>query len=167
MKKLKFTVIAVILLMGFSKYSLAQTRERECNQYHTDKKSCSPSTDEFSLNGQSRSARMYKGQKSTLNVIFHDEQDYRITICPADILGEQVEFKIRDGKSQEVLYDNADEDGSMIFEFSCAQTQRMILEIKIPDDGDGATSKLSKLRSTSSGCLGVLIEYMTTPKTGF
>ena len=80
MKKLKFTVIAVILLMGFSKYSIAQTRERECNQYHTDKKSCSPSTDDFNLNGQSRSARMYKGQKSSLNVIFHNEQDYRITI---------------------------------------------------------------------------------------
>jgi hypothetical protein len=138
-----------------------------CNSYHTEKKSCPPSTDNFHLNGQSRSAMMYKGQKSTLNVIFHDRQDYRITICPEGPLGEQIEFKIKDGKSADVLYDNADEDGTLIFEFSCAQTQRMVLEIKIPEEGEGGSNKLSKLRSTSSGCLGVLIEYMATPKTGF
>ena len=163
MKNLIFAIFTVILLMSTSILSYAQM----CNQWHTEKKSCPPSTDNFKLNGQSRSALMYKGQKSTLNVIFHDDQDYRITICPESILGDQIEFKIRDGKTQEVLYDNSDEDGAMIFEFSCAQTQRMILEIKIPDEGDGGGNKLSKLRSTSSGCLGVLIEYMATPKTGF
>ena len=138
-----------------------------CNQFHTDKKSCPPSTDNFKINGQSRSAMMYKGQKSTLNVIFYDKQDYRISLCPESPLGEMVEFKIRDGASQEVLYDNAEEDGTLIFEFSCAQTQRMIIEIKVPDEGEATGGKLAKLRSTSSGCLGVLIEYMTTPRAGF
>ncbi len=164
MKTLKSAAFSLILLLGTIGFANAQM----CNQWHTEKKQCPPSTDEFKLNGQSRSALMYKGQKSSLNVIFHDEQDYRITICPeSEMLGEQVEFKIRDGKTQEVLYDNASQDFSPIFEFSCAQTQRMVLEIKVPDDGDGGSSKLSKLKSTSSGCLGVLIEYMSTPKTGF
>lgn len=156
-------LIPVFLFLATPHSGIAQL----CNQWHTEKKSCPPSTDNFQINGQSRSAMMYKGQKSTLNVIFHDRQDYRIQICPEGTLGEQIEFKIRDGNSQEVLYDNMDEDGTLIFEFSCAQTQRMILEIKVPDEGDGGGSKLSKLRSTSSGCLGVLIEYTTTPKTGF
>ncbi|MEQ8324285.1 MAG: hypothetical protein RIC15_09860 [Vicingaceae bacterium] len=138
-----------------------------CNNYHIDKKGCPPSTDNFKLNGQSRSALMYKGQKSQLNVIFYDDQDYRISICPESILGDQVSFKIKDGKTQDVLYNNQDEDGTLIFEFSCEQTQRLILEIEVPDDGEGGGNKLSKLKSTSSGCLGVLIEYMATPRTGF
>ena len=163
MKYLKFTGFTLFLLMALSSVSSAQL----CNQWHTDKKGCPPSTDEFKLNGQSRSAMMYKGQKSTLNVIFHDRQDYRISICPEEILGQQVEFKIKDGTTEEVLYNNVDEDGSLIFEFSCAQTQRMVLEIKVPEEGEGGGSKLSKLRSTSSGCMGVLIEYMATPRTGF
>lgn len=138
-----------------------------CNQWHADKKGCPASTDNFKMNGQSRSAMMYKGQKSTLNVIFYDNQDYRISLCPQEVLGQAVEFKIKDGVTEDVLYDNANEDGALIFEFSCAQTQRMILEIKVPDEGEGGDSKLSKLRNTSSGCMGVLIEYMTTPRTGF
>ena len=138
-----------------------------CNAYHTEKKECPPSTDNFKLNGQSRSALLYKGQKAKVNVIFHDRQDYRISLCPQQILGAEVEFKIKDGKTEEVLYDNSDEDGTLIFEFSCEQTQRMILEIKIPDEGEGSGNKLSKLKSSTSGCLGVLIEFMATPKTGF
>lgn len=163
MKKFVTWGMIPLLLLALPFYSNAQL----CNQWHTEKKSCPPSTDNFKINGQSRSAMMYKGQKSSLNVIFHDRQDYRIQICPEEVLGQQVEFKIRDGNTQEVLYDNADEDGTLIFEFSCAQTQRMVLEIKVPDEGEGGGNKLSKLRSTSSGCLGVLIEYMATPKTGF
>ena len=51
--------------------------------------------------------------------------------------------------------------------FSCEQTQRLVLEIEVPDDGEGSGSKLSKLKSAASGCMGILIEYMATPKTGF
>lgn len=138
-----------------------------CNNYHRGKKSCPPSQDEFKYNGQSRSAMMYKGQNASLNVIFHVKQDYRISFCAEEILGDRVEFKIKDGKSGETLYDNADEDYTSIFEFSCDATRRLVLDITIPDDGSGGEGKMKKLRSTSSGCLGVLIEHMPTPKTGF
>ena len=164
MKKIiNFTFIIIASLLCFSLTAEAQM----CNAYHTEKKMCPPSTDNFKLNGQSRSALMHKGQKSKVNIIFHDRQDYRISLCPQEILGQEVEFKIKDGKTEEVLYDNADEDGTLIFEFSCEQTQRMIIEIKIPDEGESGGSKLSKLKSSTSGCLGVLIEFMATPKTGF
>ena len=162
MRKLGYT-IALLTCVLFSAVSTAQM----CNSYHAEKKACPPSTDNFKINGQSRSAMMYKGQKSKLNVIFHDRQDYRISICPQSILGEQVSFKIKDGKSLDILYDNNDEDGTLIFEFSCEQTQRLVLEIEVPDDGEGSGSKLSKLKSSASGCMGILIEYMATPKTGF
>jgi len=164
MKKIiNITFVTFACVLCFSTSAKAQI----CNAHHTEKKECPPSTDNFILNGQSRSALMYKGQKSKVNVIFHDKQDYRISLCPQEILGPEVEFKIKDGKTEEVLYDNMEEDGTLIFEFSCQQTQRMILEIKIPDEGDGGSNKLSKLKSSTSGCLGVLIEYMATPKTGF
>jgi hypothetical protein len=162
MKNIGYT-IALLTCLLFSVVATAQM----CNNYHTEKKACPPSTDNFIINGQSRSAMMYKGQKSKLNVIFHDSQDYRISICPQAILGDQVSFKIMDGKSLEVLYDNNDADGTLIFEFSCEQTQRLVLEVEVPDDGEAGGGKLTKLKSSASGCLGILIEYMATPKTGF
>ena len=162
MTRSKNIIMAVVL--AFTSLSLTA---QVCNNYHADKKTCPPSTDNFKMNGQSRSAMMYKGQKSQLNVLFYDDQDYRITICPEEILGDQVTFKIKDGKTEEVLYNNQDEDGTLIFEFSCEENMRLILEIEVPDDGSAAASKLGKLKSTASGCMGVLIEYMATPRTGF
>lgn len=138
-----------------------------CSHYHEEKKYCPPSTDNFKINGQSRSALMYKGQKSSVNVIFHNGQDYRITICPEEVLGQEISFKIKDGQTEDLLYNNADEDGNLIVEFSCEQTQRMTLVVEIPDEGAEGAGKLAKLKSTTSGCLGVLIEFMATPKTGF
>ncbi len=139
-----------------------------CNNYHRDKKSCVPSKDQFSYNGQSRSALMYKGQTSVLNVVFQSKQDYRISFCPESILGERIEFKIKDGKTGEILYDNADEDFTTIFEFSCDHTSRLAIDITIPEEGEGTGGrKLSRLKSSTSGCLGVLIEHMPTAKTGF
>lgn len=160
--KIRLTVILLIAI------SFTEGYAQMCNNYHRDKKYCPPSKDGFLYNGQSRSAYFYRGQTSELNVVFHNNQDYRISFCLDESLGERIEFKIKDGKTGELLYDNADEDYTTSFEFRCESTRRLSFNITIPEEGDGGgSSKLTKLKSTSSGCLGVLIEHAATQQAGF
>lgn len=159
---------SILLLLACFSIALS-VQGQYCNNFHQDKKFCPPSKDGFLYNGQSRSAFFYKGQSSELNVVFHDKQDYRISFCLDETLGDRIEFKIKDGQTGELLYDNADEDYTKTFEFRCESTRRLSFNITIPEDGSAGseTGKLKKLQSTESGCLGVLIEHMTRSKTGF
>jgi hypothetical protein len=160
--KLNATVIFLLL------FAVGMVQAQVCNNYHREKKFCPPSKDGFVYNGQSRSAYFYRGQTSELNVIFHNKQDYRVSFCLEETLGDRIEFKIKDGKTGELLYNNADEDYTTTFEFRCESTRRLAFDITIPEEGDGGGGgKLKKLKATTAGCIGVLIEHMTTQRSGF
>ena len=159
------SILTIILTLAV----LVSAEAQMCLDYHREKKFCPPSKDGFIYNGQSRSAYFYKGQESQLNMIFHNKQDYRVTFCLEGSLGDRLEFKIKDGKTGELLYDNADEDYATTFEFRCEATRRLSFDVKVPEEGDGGSGsgKLSKLKSTASGCLGVLVEHVSTQRAGF
>jgi len=76
-------------------------------------------------------------------------------------------------KVEEQLYDNADDGFSNEIEFSVESTRRLILEISIPSSGGSGSSKGIKKgkgklsKSSDMGCVGVLVEHMVTPKSGF
>ncbi len=75
-------------------------------------------------------------------------------------------------KQKTLLYDNTQDNLSTELEFSVETTQRLIFEISIPNEGGSGKSSVSKgkgklMKSSDMGCVGILIEHMTTPKTGF
>jgi hypothetical protein len=75
-------------------------------------------------------------------------------------------------KQKSVLYDNTQDNLATELEFSVETTQRLIFEITIPNEGGSGKSSVSKgkgklVKSSDMGCVGILIEHMTTPKTGF
>jgi hypothetical protein len=189
------SVITLIPVLSFSQY---------CNNFH--KKYCSKSKNKmFRFNGQSRSAIFSAGQTSELSVIVYANQDYRVSLCMDQNLGDKVEYKIYETKNvkvekqvettieveeeedcvdcetkeetytetiivtekqKQLLYNNAEDNYSNEIEFSVETTRRLTLEIIIPDGGQtNSKSKLSK--SSEKGCVGILLEHMTTPKPGF
>lgn len=176
----KIVVIAVILMIpaiSFGQY---------CNNFHD--KYCEPSDDEmFKLNGQSKSALFSKGQTSELSILVYKKMDYRISLCMDENLGAQVAFKIFEmkkvrvektieentvvviEKQKELLYDNSEDGYANEIEFTVEKSRRLVVEISIPGDGGGSsTKKKSKLlKSSDMGCVGILVEHMTTPITGF
>ena len=176
----KIVLIVVILIvptMSFGQY---------CNHYHD--KYCAPSENEiFKLNGQSKSALFSKGQTSELSILVYKKLDYRISLCMDENLGSQVGFKIYEmkkvrvekvvkdntviviEKQKELLYDNSEDGYANEIEFTVEKSRRLVVEISIPGDGGGSsTKKKSKLlKSSDMGCVGILVEHMTTPKTGF
>ncbi len=176
----KIVLIAVIFMlpaMSFGQY---------CNNFH--EKYCEYSDNEmFKLNGQSKSALFSKGQTSELSILVYKKMDYRISLCMDDNLGSQIGFKIYEmkkvrvektiedntvvvvEKQKELLYDNSEDGYSNEIEFTVEKSRRLVVEITIPGDGGGSSSKKKSrlLKSSDMGCVGILVEHMTTPLTGF
>lgn len=212
----KIVLLAVIVMipaMSFAQY---------CNHFHD--KYCYPSeNDLFKLNGQSKSALFSKGQTSELSIIVYNKQDYRISVCMDENLGEQIKFKIYETKKvkvekvietksmedeyekdengelvedeygeniltgnqievieketkvviekqKQLLYDNSEDGFSQEIEFTVESTRRLTVEITVPNGGGGeaSTKKRGKLmKSSDMGCVGLLVEHMTTPISGF
>lgn len=84
------------------------------------------------------------------------------------------ETKVVMEKQKILLYDNTEDNYATELEFTAETTQRLIFEISVP--GSGGTGGKSKgiakgkgklMKSSDMGCVGILIEHMTTPKTGF
>ncbi len=71
-------------------------------------------------------------------------------------------------KQKQLLYDNSEDGYANEIEFTVEKSRRLVLEVSIPGEGGGAsTKKKSKLlKSTEMGCVGILVEHMTTPITG-
>jgi hypothetical protein len=220
----KIVLLAAIVMipaMSFAQY---------CNHFH--EKYCYPSENEmFKLNGQSKSALFSKGQTSELNILVYAKQDYRISVCLDENLGDQIKFKIYETKKvkvekvietksmedemeacptcngsgeadseecydcegagekatgnekevisketkvvvekqKQLLYDNSTDGFSNEIEFTVEITRRLTLEISVPGGGGGSsTKKKGKLmKSSDMGCVGILVEHMTTPISGF
>ncbi|MBV6484800.1 MAG: hypothetical protein KFKLKKLM_01315 [Flavobacteriales bacterium] len=83
------------------------------------------------------------------------------------------ETKVVEESRKELLYDNSADNYATELEFTVETTRRLTLEISIPDAGGtgkakGVSQGKGKLmKSSEMGCVGILIEHMTTPKQGF
>jgi hypothetical protein len=73
-------------------------------------------------------------------------------------------------KQKQLLYDNSEDGYANEIEFTVEKSRRLVVEISIPGDGGGGatTKKKSKLmKSSDMGCVGILVEHMMTPVSGF
>lgn len=81
------------------------------------------------------------------------------------------ETKIVYEKQKQLLYDNSEDGFSNEIEFTVESTRRLTLEISVPGGGGGESSSKGRkgklMKSSDMGCIGVLVEHMTTPISGF
>jgi hypothetical protein len=73
-------------------------------------------------------------------------------------------------RQKQLIYDNSQDGFSNEIEFSVETTRRLTLEISIPGGGSGSSTSGKKgklMKSSDMGCIGVLVEHMTTPISGF
>jgi len=88
-----------ILLFSIVLISVTVPAQTECSQYH--KKGCGDNDGAFmKYDGQSKSAIMAKGQTSEFHLVAYDGQDYRITVCSEDNLGNEIRFKIYEKRKE-------------------------------------------------------------------
>lgn len=118
---------------------------------------------EFSYNAQSKSGLFSQGSTSKMRCVIYKGMDYRMTVCCDAALGEQINFKIMDAKTNEELYDNAKSEGEKQFEFQSASTRQLIIEVTVPT----GEAKAEKGKPIDAACVGLLIEHKTSDRTGF
>lgn len=155
-----FISLSIVALISIT--ALAQTSV--CGQYH--RKYCKFEDDkgrEWLYNAQSKSGLFNQGMVSKLRCVIYKGMDYRISVCCETIIGEKVNYKIFDSRTNELLFDNKAAEETQIFEFQSVSTRQLVIEVVVPT---GATEK-DKHKASDAACVGLLIEHKITDKQGF
>ena len=134
-----------------------------CGQFHRKYCVFDDSKGAWQYNAQSKSGLFNQGMVSKLRCVIYKGMDYRISVCCETILGEKVNYKIYDGRTNELLFDNKTAEEVQSFEFQSVSTRQLVIEVVVPQ---GATEK-DKHKSTDAACVGLLIEHKITDKQGF
>jgi hypothetical protein len=135
-----------------------------CGNFH--KKYCvleKSKGEKWQYNAQSKSGLFNQGMVSKLRCVIYKGMDYRISVCCETVLGDKVNYKIFDSRTNEMLFDNAAAENTQIFEFQSVSTRQLIIEVVVPQ---GATEK-DKHKASDAACVGLLIEHKITDKQGF
>ena len=158
MKKIFLSLFILSSVMLFSQASV-------CGQFH--RKYCVVETkhgkSEWLYNAQSKSGLFNMGSTSKIRCVIYKGMDYRINVCCDAALGEKVNYKIFDAKTNELLYDNATAQSEPLFEFQSTASRQLIIEVSVPN---GATPQ-DKHRPMEAACVGLLIEHKVTDRQGF
>jgi len=135
-----------------------------CGQFH--KKYCvleKAKNEKWQYNAQSKSGLFNQGMTSKLRCVIYKGMDYRISVCCETVLGDKVNYKIFDSRTNELLFDNTAAEDTQVFEFQSVSTRQLVIEVMVPQ---GATEK-DKHKATDAACVGLLIEHKITDKQGF
>ena len=154
---LSFIITAALSTSVFSQSGV-------CGQFH--RKYCvfeDSKGGNWQYNAQSKSGLFNQGMVSKLRCVIYKGMDYRISVCCETILGEKVNYKIYDARTNELLFDNKAAEDTQTFEFQSVSTRQLVIEVVVPT---GATEK-DKHKSTDAACVGLLIEHKITDKQGF
>ena len=150
-----FTLLLVMAFLFITGQSFAQS---PCSGFET----CSSlNYKHFHESGYSRSGQFNNGTTSVFRVTVFSGLDYHFAMCYEKELGE-VQLKIMvDNNEKTVLYDNLLDNYEKEIVISMVTSQTLLVEVSAPGD-------LNEIKADSPKyCLGLLVEYRTTPKSGF
>ncbi len=117
----------------------------------------------FQYNSQSKSGLFAQGSTSKMRCVVYKGMDYRMTVCCETTLGDKINFKIFDGRTQELLFDSQKNDDTHQFEFQAGSTRQLVIEVTVPT----GEVKEEKGKPIDAACVGMLIEHKVSDKTGF
>jgi hypothetical protein len=156
---------SILLILFAASMSLkAMSQSGVCSNFH--KKHCerdNNSSGKWNYNAQSKSGLFNQGMVSKLRCVIYKGMDYRISVCCETVLGDKLNYKIFDGRTNELLFDNSSAENTQVFEFQSLSTRQLVIEVMVPQ---GATEK-DKHKATDAACVGLLIENRVTDRQGF
>ncbi|MBI3520574.1 MAG: hypothetical protein HY062_14645 [Bacteroidetes bacterium] len=159
MKKVFLSLFILSSVLAFSQAGV-------CGQFH--RKYCVVETKhggkgEWMYNAQSKSGLFNQGSTSKIRCVIYKGMDYRINVCCETTIGDKLNYKIFDARTNELLYDNATAENDPLFEFQSTASRQLIIEVTVPA---GATSQ-DKHKPMEAACVGLLIEHKVTDRQGF
>jgi hypothetical protein len=94
------------------------------------KKICKVELIPYTHDGNYHAAVLTTGEEAELYKTFYSDTDYRISICGAENLPD-IEFRIIDS-DRNVLYTNADNEYSRVWDFRLEASQQLKIFVKVP-----------------------------------
>ena len=138
MKKINILILIISLsILPF--FSSAQCRE------FTEKEAI-PLLGNYILSGRYHSLKLTEGEKILIFKTLNRGIIYRFVIIGEKQLPENIEMKITDWNDK-VIYHNANDDYSKIFDYDNKKTQRIKIFIKVPEVNN----------KPKRGCVGLVI----------
>jgi len=156
----------ILLLSVFAGLSTAVAQTSACGSFHKTACHMEGSKSDrkaFQYNSQSKSGLFGQGTTSKMRCVVYKGMDYRMTVCCDIVLGDKINFKIFDGRTQELLFDNAKNENAQQFEFQAGSTRQLVIEVTVPT----GEVKEEKGKPQDAACVGLLIEHKVSEKTGF
>ena len=140
-----------------------------CSEFH--RKNCNANNEktegDWTYNAQSKSGLFTQGMTSKIKCVVYKGMDYRINVCCESKLGNQLNYKIYDGRTNKLLYDNATEKNKPDFIFQSATTRQLVIELTVPNLSSAEKVKGGDRSPIDADCVGLLIENKITNKQGF
>jgi hypothetical protein len=147
--------IFCFLLISSSAFSQA------CYKYHYNRFCADKPKDNFKIYGQSESALLEKDSTFALPIIFYGRKDYIVTVCTERNF-YPVHYLIRDIDTDQIFYDNMEDDYYESIGFTIDYPRKVILEITLLAEGVEPSTF-----GESQACVGVNIQWRRTEKLGF
>lgn len=140
--------LSIMMLLGLGIFFMVPTsmQAQSCKEVF---EFCSPVDSIFNKQSFSRSYKISPSQKLKLVQVFYASTGYSINLCKDESLGD---FRVRiiQWSTNDVLWDNKDDDFDTSISISFGSTQRIIIEI---------TPQEPEKFNGMSNCLGVMIRY--------
>ena len=143
MKKILYSFLFISLLAGMPTETQAQ-----CKSF--TKKTCLPNLEPYIYNGQLNSAVLSEGDVAELLLTFYGGQEYRISVCSHDLLGN-VQFEIYDTEKN-LIYDNSEYEFGEFWDFKSNSTQQLIVRVTVPQEDN-------KNGIVQQGCVSILVGF--------
>ncbi|CAG5081170.1 hypothetical protein [Parvicella tangerina] len=122
----------------------------QCRKY--TKKNCRPRLTPYIHNGQMNSAVLFPGDKADIMLTFYSGQKYRLLVCGEEQLGK-VSYRVLDIDRNEI-YNSKGKDKDE-FDFKVASTQKLIVEVNVPESS--TTHDMDY-----QGCVSILVGFSET-----
>lgn len=139
------TIVRILFILSTLFISTWKT-EAQCASFA--KGVCKPMLKPYLHDGNYNAVTMSEGESAELFKTFYADQKYRIVIGKAEAL-PQIHFRITDSKGK-TIFDNAQHQYALIWDFEVYSTQIMNVQIKVLDDANNSSEYLK------AGCVAIL-----------
>lgn len=156
-KNIKTLLFASSFLVIYSTVAFSQN----CKNFQNHQNCRIYNTNGFSPYSQSKNAVLEVQKTYSNQVVFYGKKDYKLCICTERDY-YPIHYKLINAETEEVFYDNFEDDYIESVGFTIENNIAMILEITILAEDIDAEEAFD-----TRACIGINILWAKTPKLGF
>lgn len=146
--------IGVIFTLSFS--AITESKAQNCKKFHLYGYCMQYPGPKYKMEGQSRSNIIGLGDKLIYSVVLYGDRHYQLNFCASSEF-LPIHCILRDAITNELIYDNKNDDYIETIRLNIENTRRIKIEISVLGSDEN-----SEIIDNYFGCLGFLIQYKKT-----